>query len=337
MHSRSHWILLHALIVAAVVIPFGTRSNAQVFFQQPSQYHQVGCFGVGPVAEAAHHFDEFLQHFVGVMHQVDSYSHLAEDAREVASLSAHLHETAEEGVDCVHIRKDYHEFKRAFNHLRVTYGAEYHRHPNQHIEQDWRKLQRLYRQLNSAVFHSSMYSGLQACRNSTQIANSVLEFTIDVTHFRNTVNESAPGSHLAKDLGELSDKAEHLLNVAEEREDCNHIRSDFAEIEGFYSHLKDALYHSYLNQHTHEAADWREVEQAYQALHNAIVHGGWGGHSSPHSIPSGPRPYPGGHHDHDDHNHHQVQPSPYQVQPYPYQVQPSPYQVQPVPWNYRRN
>lgn len=274
-----------SLLLAILILP--SLGSAQPVYY-PHTSHR-GCYGGDGVARAAHAFDDAMQHFTNTLLQEEYYSHLAEDAKEAAQLSSLLHDSAEQGVDCIKLRNDYQAFNRALNHLRITYGTESRRHPNSHVEADWREMGQAYRSLHHAIFHSGAYRGFRACPNGESISSSAFKFAIAVAHFLLTAMERDPNSHLAEDLREMKEKAEHLLNTVEEGENCRHVQEDFSEISRSYGHLTGTLRMS-VGPGSHEDQDWRELDQAYRMLERAVR--GWSfqapqnpyhNHSTPHN------------------------------------------------------
>ena len=103
------------------------------------------------VARAAHFMADRAEHFHEVIHDLDGYSHLAAAAHRLAAAAEHFHEAVEGGADYRHAIDDYVRLRQDYVHFRRDFRRAHEEHRDQHVVQDWDRLNAAFADLDDAM------------------------------------------------------------------------------------------------------------------------------------------------------------------------------------------
>ncbi|MCZ6617500.1 MAG: hypothetical protein O7E57_05165 [Gammaproteobacteria bacterium] len=112
------------------------------------QADDSGCHQAKHIEAAAHDVEERARHFDRVLVNFDGYGHISDDSLHLAEAAEHLHELAHANRSrCDHLRQDYGNVERLYNHFAREFRSAHDIHHNHHVAEDWYELEHAYHAL----------------------------------------------------------------------------------------------------------------------------------------------------------------------------------------------
>ena len=110
-----------------------------------------GCVQAHHIKAAAHEVEKQARHFDRVLVRVEGYSHISDDSLNLAEAAEHLHHMANANrSSCHHLRQDYGNVVRLFDHFDSAFEKAHHIHNNHHVAEDWHEVEHAYLALASS-------------------------------------------------------------------------------------------------------------------------------------------------------------------------------------------
>ena len=110
-----------------------------------------GCHQAQHIEAAAHKVEKRARHFDRVVVRFDGYSHISDDSLHLAEAAKHLHGLAHANrSSCGHLRQDYGNVVRLFDHFNSEFEEAHHIHNNHHVAEDWHEVEHAYHALVSS-------------------------------------------------------------------------------------------------------------------------------------------------------------------------------------------